>query len=289
MNRWRYLFVVLISLTTVGGLFFYFNCKRRAHRALPIRYIAQTGPVKEALKTEYLGELLGLSSDYPRVVDVVEAQNILKKSPLMKEVNVTLFNAETLYIDYTLRHPCFSLGDVPNALIDEEGALFPCIPFFTPKKLPELWIGFQEPTHWSEVIAREKLDLALCLKKKLEEVVQVIRIDLSQIENDRLSKKEITLILENENKSIHYLRLSVKGYADAISRYLAVKERVVIENCVIDLRLPGLAFLNQLTPNAFMQNPCVGVYGVPQIGGPIKPKPRAFCPCLALRATSSSR
>jgi len=244
MNGLGYLFVISTPIIMACGLFFCVNCKYHENRTTPIRYIAQTGPIREGLKTDYLGELLGLSSDHPKCIDVVEAQNILEKVPLIKKVNVRSFDAETLYIDYTLRQPCFSLGDVPNALVDEGGVLFPCTPFFTPKKLPELWLGLKELPHWSEVIAKGKLDLALYLKQKLEEITQVARIDLSQIENDRLSKKEIVLILENENKSVHYLRLSVKDYVKGLSHYCAIRKKFVTKDCVIDLRVPGIAFLD---------------------------------------------
>ncbi|HNA62737.1 MAG TPA: FtsQ-type POTRA domain-containing protein, partial [Rhabdochlamydiaceae bacterium] len=98
--------------------------------------ILQTGPQKEALKTTYLAELMGISADRPILFSQFDHQGAEKKllaSPVIQEASVKLINPDTVYIDYTVRQPLATLGDFENTVIDENGIPFPISPFFTPK------------------------------------------------------------------------------------------------------------------------------------------------------------
>ena len=220
-----------------------FHYKKKEPSCLPIRWIAQTGPIKEGLKNDYLAELLGLSKNHPKPIDPEEAQNILKRSPLIREVQVSVVNIDTLYIDYVMRQPRFFLLDFSNIAVDEVGCLMPFKPFFTPKRLPALFLGLKSMITWSEPIQKEKMHLALDLVHYLENIAHVSQIDLSQVDEETLGKREITVTLDNANKSRHYLRLSLKRYAQEISHYCAVRERIEGKSCVIDLRVANLAFI----------------------------------------------
>ncbi|NGX50901.1 MAG: hypothetical protein K1060chlam2_00752 [Chlamydiae bacterium] len=210
-----------------------------------IRWIAQTGPIREGLKTDYLAELLHLSIDHPTSLDPEEAEKILIQSPLIKEVAVTLLAPETLLIDYTLRRPSFFLSDFSNVAIDERGKIFPIAPFSTPKRLPELFLGLKKIPDWSDPIPEQKLRLAFHLTEQFRGSIRIASIDLSQSDRETLGRREIVLILDNENGNEHYLRLTPKSYVEELSHYFAIREQLLTKSLVIDLRVPALAFLNQ--------------------------------------------
>ena len=248
MSKLKPYFLVLLGLICIAmfyGILSHFENQKIL--SSPIRWIAQTGPIKEGLKTDYLSELLGLSVSSPKALDPEQAQKILRESPLIKEMEVSLLNPETLYIDYTLRQPCFFLGEFSNVVIDENGYPIPLRPFFTPKKLPELFLGLKSSPVWSKPIHKQKLHLAFDLMHTLEGTAQISRIDLSQIDSETLGKREIVLILDNENGSHHYLRLTLKGYEEELSHYFTIREKILTKSLVIDLRVSDLAFLSQLT------------------------------------------
>lgn len=101
-----------------------------------IRTVVQTGPQREALKTEYLAELMGLSVDHPQsglLFDLAQAKKNLLCSPLISKAEVKLLQSNTLYVDYTVRQPVAWLLDYENVAVDKEGIPIPFFPFFSPK------------------------------------------------------------------------------------------------------------------------------------------------------------
>lgn len=194
----------------------------------PIRAIAQTGPLKEALKTDCLAELLGLSLDRPHAISSEEAEALLKKHPVIQKASVSLLNPETLYIDYTLRTPQFILGDVENLAIDREGKAFPLSPFFSPKNLPTLYLG--KGNHG------EKKKVASHLFKILGD--ETTLIDVSQAFEPSLGKRELIAFY-----GPHILRLTPKRYSEELERYRKIKERLGEEPMIIDLRVEHLAYI----------------------------------------------
>ena len=142
---------IVASLFLVTGLTthtcLYYRGKDRALRRDPrnhLTQIVQTGLQKEALKTVYLAELVGLSIDRPAAYfdfDPKKAEMRLLKSPLIKQAKVMLLPPSTLAVDYTVRQPIALLYDCENAAIDEEGRIFPVSPYLSPKNLPQLYLG----------------------------------------------------------------------------------------------------------------------------------------------------
>jgi hypothetical protein len=109
-----------------------------------VRSIVQTGPQKEALKTEYLAEILGICADYPRCLSSYNLEQLRQKllsSPLISQASVSAIKPNILYIDYTSRQPLAFLADFDNVAIDKQGYPFPFAPFFSPKILPLIYLG----------------------------------------------------------------------------------------------------------------------------------------------------
>ena len=138
--------VCLNLFLTIGGYWAW--SKHTSDKILDEKHkivsIIQTGPVKEALKTAYLAELLGLSIDHPTslyAIDCAAAEKKLLSSPLIKTASVRKRPPNSLYIDYEVRKPIAMLSDYKNVAIDRDGYLFPFDPFFSPKQIPELYLG----------------------------------------------------------------------------------------------------------------------------------------------------
>ncbi len=252
------------------------------HR-VPIRAIVQTGPQREALKTAYLAELLDLAEDQPTLssnFDVKEAEKKLRESPVINEVHVKIQEPGILYIDYTTRQPVAFLLDYENVALDKEGYPFPVAPFFTPKKLPGIYLGMEEELQWNQPIVGEKLQLAYALLELINgpivgDLFNVKRIDVSNAFEMSYGRREIVLFAQDEiyktyrGKEVRFvipriLRLPTKKYAQELANYLKFREQrlekeqqelkvtdegqtvVLCPIVTIDLRIPQLAFIEEV-------------------------------------------
>lgn len=261
----------------------YWKCTCTVDYKVPIKAIIQTGPQKEALKTAYLSELLGLSVDHPILsadFDLKEAQASLLTSPVIKEAEVKFKEPSILYIDYTIRQPICFLHDFENVALDTEAVPFPITPFFSPKKLPEIYLGLKENLIWKQPLTGEKIELAFELLKILEgpivcDLFNVKRIDVSHAFEKSLGQREIVLLTGDEllvtqkERDVRFvfpriLRLSTKNYSQELSNYLKLREqllekeqmqldfpegeekRVVYPQKVLDFRIPQLAFIDEI-------------------------------------------
>jgi hypothetical protein len=257
--------IVASTFVISGGSYAVFKhyIKRRAHYALDpqysIRSIVQTGPQKEALKTEYLAELLEIATDKPTsslLFNLEHAKKRLLKSPLISQAEIKQISPNTLYVDYTVRQPIAWLEDYENIVIDKEAYLFPFSPFFSPKNLPAIYIGlapFGTPSsdpdrpeaQWNVPLKGKYIDLALNLLNlmtdpKVADFFFVKRIDVSNAFAESYGTREIVVLTEDtlirriNEKQIHIciprlLRLSAKNYAQELGNYLKLREQLLEE------------------------------------------------------------
>ena len=228
---------LLLTLGFFGGLTF---LEKRAPPKLPTSQLIQTGPLKEGLKTDALAELLDLSSDHPKHLCSEEAKRILLAFPCIQKVETEMHGGETLYIDYTLRVPRFVCGDVKNAAVDREGVVFPLSPYYTPKNLPELILGFDQLPHWGDHICEKKLKIASHLYATFGHALE--RIDLSHLEDTSWGTREIILLFK-EGVKTHLLRLPSSHYDECLEK---LQHLPPLEgNTMIDLRIPHLAYISR--------------------------------------------
>lgn len=245
--------------------------------AYRISSIIQTGPEKEALKTAYLAELLGLSADAPMQLyglNPRKAAQMLLSSPLIAHAKVKRLPPSTLYIDYEVRKPMARVADFQNTAIDREGYLFPIDPFFSPKRLPEIYLGLSADTGWH--IKSPYFDLALEILQFLEtapwkEGLRIERIDVSNAFAPSLGQREVVLFTEEElsvrkeNGEIvcvfpKILRLAPKDYTQQLNNFFALRKTMMEDYRrqiasleeggrfaprIVDLRIPQLAFVEK--------------------------------------------
>lgn len=267
-----------LAVSTIGySLWKKHRNERLRSESYRITAIIQTGPEKEALKTAYLAELLGLSVDKPTqlyALNLKKAQSQLLASPLIASAKVKRLPPSTLYIDYEVRKPIAWLADYKNIAIDRDGYLFPVDPFFSPKRLPEIYLGVAADTGWQ--IESPYFDLALEILQFLEtapwkEGLRIERIDVSNAFAPSLGQREVVLFTE-EDLSVRrdggeivcvfpkILRLAPKEYTQQLSNFFALR-RTMMEDYrrqiaslqaggrfaprIIDLRIPQLAFVEK--------------------------------------------
>jgi hypothetical protein len=302
MGGWFKKRLTLISALTwiVGSIFLtlgsaYPLCKyllrlhyQKMHgRSYQVMTLIQTGPQKEALKTPYLAELMGLATDCPISIyqfDPKKAQEDLLNSPLIKEAQVKRVPPQTVYVDYTVRQPIAHVYDYENIAMDEEGYLFPLIPFFPPKRLPEIYFAFPPiQTLPKYPLKGRAVDLALSLLRLLSEstyrgLFNVVRIDVSHAFAESYGLREIVLIVEDEilcsqeSREVccifpRYLRLSLKNYPGELGNYLKLRQELLEKEKEeaqslrtekeiyrfpaksIDFRISQLAFMQTVDPS----------------------------------------
>jgi len=274
-----------LTLTLSLGSYWLWK-KHRNERLLSEKYriasIIQTGPEKEALQTAYLAELLGLSLDQPTqlyAINLKKAEKKLLASPLISHAKIKRYPPETLYIDYEVRRPICWLADYKNTAVDREGSLFPMAPFFSPKHLPEIYLGLPPFTSWK--IKGQALDLALEILQFLEttpwkEGLRIKRIDVSNAFMPSLGQREVVLFTEEElfipqagpvRGEVVFtfpkiLRLAPKDYTQQLGNFFTLR-RTMMEDYsrqlfalkpttggryaprIIDLRIPQLAFVER--------------------------------------------
>jgi hypothetical protein len=250
----------VLTLLLFFGVYWIFS-KQRLARLTDEKYkivsIIQTGPEKEALKTSYLAELLGLSVDAPislYALNLKKAAQKLLSSPLIKEAKMKKIPPSTLYIDYEVRKPIAWLADYSNTAIDREGFLFPGAPFFAPKNLPEIYLGMppfgaetdlegRKGGEWLTPIKNRYLNLALELLEFLEgspwrEGLHLKRLDVSNAFAPSLGQREIVLftkeeiiIRQNGQEVIcvfpKILRLAPKDYPQQLTNFFALRKSMI--------------------------------------------------------------
>lgn len=247
---WILLSTLAVSGSAALGLLYfkYVRGMRGTDPKFNIIAIVQTGPEKEALKTVYLAELLGLSVDKPTNLyrfRSSEGKEKLLASPLIKSADVKKIIPGTLYIDYVARKPVAFLEDYTNTAIDMDGVMIPFKPFFTPKRLPIVVLGLSQhdyPTGsslWGTKIrgirARLALDLlAFAQEKCCSKASLLTRVDVSHAYASSYGQRQLVLEFEDKleiDREGHpvliilprILRLSVENYSKALADYLVLR------------------------------------------------------------------
>jgi hypothetical protein len=222
-----------------------------------INSIVQTGPQREALKTEYLAELIGISSDRPYsavTFNLEQAKQRLLKSPLISQAEVKLIKPNALYVDYTVRQPIAWLEDYINVVLDKDGYPFPFSPFFSPKNLPAIYFGLapfgtsvadsdRPIAQWGVPLKGRYVELAfdilaMITDLKVSGLFSVKRIDISNAFAESYGTREIVIFTEDSmvrnfnGKEVRFclpciLRLSTKNYGQELGNYLKLRAHLL--------------------------------------------------------------
>lgn len=291
---WLLGLTMLISGTAALALLFYRHVQGQYANDDTYRIVAivQATPSKEPLKTVYLTEILGLSVDKPDNLyrfNSVEARRKLLASALIKEAKVKKIRPGMIYVDYELRTPIAFLIDYTNTAIDENWVPMPFKPFFTPKKLPEVYLGIANRDEgfpvsggeWGVRLEGDHVALAKEILAHLNEryifnKTHLKRIDVSNAFSSSYGQRQIVVILEEEVMRVEkgnsilirlprIVRLSTENYAQGLANYFALQPTLLskmsdlsadnqssvvnMPATIIDLRLNHLGYIKQTLQN----------------------------------------
>jgi hypothetical protein len=263
LNLKRVFFIILLTTLIFSGIPYlsYFGYQFYKHVKLKnknhkIVGIFQTGSRKNALPSEYLAELLGLSFD--KSVNFFDFdENLAKKklleSPFICYANVQKIKPNAIYIDYEIRKPFAKLADYENIAIDDMGYLFPCQPIFSNQDLPEIKLGLprflegedeqkREGGRWVLPVSCEHYFLALKVFKLFQEKqfvnqFKVRKVDVSNAFAPSFGRREIIIELEEYLEIIQegltakyifpkYLRLNEKEYEKQLANFLSLSQKM---------------------------------------------------------------
>lgn len=232
----------------------YLYVKKLTDKEYVIDTIIQTGPEKGALLSVFLSQILDLSIDKPQnffLFDEKQATEKLSCVPMIQSAVVRKERPNRVYIDYSIRQPIANIGDFTNIAIDLEKKLFPLVPFYSPKRLPEFYLGIKE--YKSELSGKE-IDLAFSVffalkKAHFERNICIEKIDVSNAFSNSYGKREIVVVLVEEKRKI-YLRLSPRSYFLEINNYLSMNQQLQSSSNsnidqVVDLRISKLAYMEE--------------------------------------------
>ena len=280
---WVLLSTLLVSGCAGGALWYYHYLQHLRFQDPRYQIVAiwQTSTDQEALKTTYLAELMHLSLDRPTNLyrfHAKEAQKNLMKSPVIQHATVRKIKPGMVAVTYKMRQPVGFLKDFTNAAVDEQGVIFPFKPFFTPKRLPEIYLGVQEGKldsvlDWGMSLqnSEERAERWSLAKQVLQSVQTAVpqrewavqRVDVSLAFSGSEGQRQIVVVLEQQGLVaeenlliVHMLRLPVEEYRQGIAKYLRLRkhweqqEALAQEqkkgSLIIDLRLEQLAFLQKI-------------------------------------------
>lgn len=270
---WILLSTLLVTGSAFMGWLYFQHMRERRFNDDQYRIVAiiQNTPQVDQLKTVYLAERLNLSFDQPLNLyqfKTKEAVQALLNDPLIKSASIKKIVPGTLYIQYEMRTPVAYIGDFTNTMIDEEGYLFPFRPFFTPKRLPTLYLGLEkENCKWGSCLKENSsFQLAFTLLQLFnrlhQEKFHIKQLDVLQVQEDSYGQRQIVMTLERQEsmalpQAPFYLRLSPDHYAQDLCNFSTLQDAIFEkqelafkklrersqEAMVIDLRIPHLAFI----------------------------------------------
>lgn len=245
--------IVIVICLFFGARLLYFYIQRE--RALDEKYkivaIVQKSHSRDVVATPYLAELMQLSSDQPVNLysfDPQKAARTLQSLQIFKKVKIQALQPGIVCIDYTLRSPVAMIADFENRAIDGSGKyLFPMEPFFTPKNIPEIYLGSFE---------QKRIDFAFEVMKFVKKSFDqekgsssffLKRIDVSPAFAKSANREIILFVQEGSDKEC-YVRLNSTTYQDDFSRFFQLLPTLKQVNqeadlYIVDLRIDRLALV----------------------------------------------
>jgi hypothetical protein len=206
-----------------------------------------------------MASLTGVKSGSPlfSIDPDVVVERILS-CPAFQEAKVWRLLPGTLGIEYRLKKPACYLAGFRNVCCDEQGSLFFLLPYFPPKKLPQLVLPLERADSLQELqrkvaMCREK-DFAFQLLPHVASLASSFKlyvesIDFSAKNHPNIFRREIILVfgspLGRKGEYI-YVRcngslLSMKKMRNIFSNLLASG----FEPAIIDMRFPSCILIKK--------------------------------------------
>ncbi len=252
------LLYVLFSVIIIWGTLFLTWLIHRAilvKRSQDPRYnivaLVQTTQGTNTLQNWQIAELLDLSCDNRQnlyMFDPKEASDKLMGHSCIQKANVRRQPPGIILVDYLLREPVAYLAEYSNVAVDKERYPFLHRPYFTPKILPELYIGANDLTFFSPLDSDEAL-LAFRLLDSAKKILpyRIRRIDTQNAYKKNAGMREVIVIVD-EGKKERILRMNPHGFDASLATFMELHSTFEginpsCESQIIDLRTPSIALV----------------------------------------------
>lgn len=216
--------------------------------------LIQKTPTRQTLSPRFFSNYLGLNPQGKNLaikrLDIDKINKKLKSFPIFKSIDAEMTKEGALQVSYFLRNPEYQLKDYSHCGVDEEGFIVPLTPFYTPKKLTQIFLGLEQLTFLKAhhiTLANQVMDFF-----RLHQLDQltVAMIDLSKMKAAIKSHQEVIVTVEFLDKK-HYLRLHPHYINKALIRYVSLfKEpslrEKILGHCLFDARITKFATLKSL-------------------------------------------
>ncbi len=227
--------------------------ERQQNSSYNIVALVQTCPQKEALQNWQLAELLQLSRDEPQnlfTFDTKVATAALLACPVVKKATCRRQPPGIVHIDYKVREPCALLANTSNVALDSERFCFPLRPYFTPKILPELYVGEVDVSYGASLDSKEAtlaFSVLDYVKKGLPVSCRIIRIDTHNAYAKSAGIQEVVVVLEQSDKT-RYIRFDPRTFKESFDCYKDLSITFDQINSasreqIIDMRSPSIALV----------------------------------------------
>lgn len=176
----------------------------------------------------------------------------IKACPAFSYARVWRLLPGTLGVEYSLRSPAAFLGGVRNVVFDEKGTLFFLLPFFAPKKLPQVVLDLPHQSSlekMQEEAARSyEMKVALRMLPVLTHFASHYNmslecIDLSKRNHPNIFRREIILAFSpqlSKEKGFLYVRCSAQSLSmKKLRKVIAYICSSGFHPGIIDMRFPS--------------------------------------------------
>jgi hypothetical protein len=234
---------VIVSILCIAGacsFFLQFSQKKDNNSQIVKLVLKQRG--EDSLPLPLFAEMLSLSCDHSLSYSDFNIQNseeALRLIGIFKKIKLRKYKPETVVVEYELYRPSYIWGEYTNTLINDQGLLMPYFPYFTPKKLPTLYLDSERSQTYFEYL--QKLH-AFVSKGNIE------MVDLRGMNAISKAKRQVILQLNQEGE-VHILRLDPVFIEEQFSNYFTLLpyfKKTKQRSFLIDLRFPEAAYITPM-------------------------------------------
>ncbi len=213
---------------------------------IPITHIVQTTSSPEELPNSLLASLLNLKATTWDAFDTRQAELTLAKLPWIEDVHVAKGRVGHIEVDYVMRQPEALLYESPDFAIDQHGVPFPLFPFYTPKRLSFVHLGYALES--DQEILLERWKIADDLLKMESPWAKIIFIDVADSDNPRFGKRGIVVLVQDRQHAIQWLlRLKTEGWLEQWQKFETIRLRLANPKSfqTLDLRMNQFAIYGE--------------------------------------------
>lgn len=248
--------IIGLSLCLVSLPTYLFLFGKKEDKVFLLRTIIQKTTTINPLSPRFFSDYLGLSPSGKALnlhkLDESKIQKKLQEFPIFKTIQAQLSEQGELLVSYELRKPIFILSDYGNLGLDAEGYILPLKPYYSPKILPQVYLGIEHFQWNHKHPISHALEVLSFFQKQHNDAFSIQTIDLSRLSHKIPAHREVIVTMVFLNKK-HYLRLHPDRIEMALKRYIhlfteAKLQSQLAKSFIFDARITKFATLKVCNP-----------------------------------------